>query len=413
MYKREVTIGQNVLSIETGKLAKQANGSVIVRYGDTVVLVTACYAPRRAQGDRLPAAHRRLPGIHLRVGPHPRRLLQARGQAGREGSADEPVPSTGRSARSSRPAGTTRPRSSRWCSRPTPTTTRTCSRSPARRPRWRCRRSRSRRPSPAVRVALVGRRVRHQPDVRAAQGGAARHRRRRQQGRPRDGRGGREGRHRGAGGRGARGRARGDQADRRHDRPDGAGSRQDQGGGAARRRSAATSTARSRRRSCCRSARRCSIQDKIESYAAVDQILEELVASMPEEEVERRSEAKAIFKELKEKVLRDAILERARAARRPRSSTRSARSGSRSGVLPRTHGSAVFTRGETQALVTATLGTADDQQKVEMVERRDLQALHAPLQLPAVLGRRGGLPARPGPPRGRPRRAGRARRWRR
>src|SRR5436309_7617901 len=38
------------------------------------------------------------------------------------------------------------------------------------------------------------------------------------------------------------------------------------------------------------------------------------------------------------------------------------------GVLPRTHGSAVFTRGETQALVTATLGTAEDQQKIETVD---------------------------------------------
>ena len=37
-------------------------------------------------------------------------------------------------------------------------------------------------------------------------------------------------------------------------------------------------------------------------------------------------------------------------------------------VLPRVHGSAVFTRGETQALVTATLGTADDQQKIETVD---------------------------------------------
>ncbi len=55
MYKREVTVGQNVLSIETGKLAKQANGSVIVRYGDTVVLVTACYSPAERQGiDFLP-----------------------------------------------------------------------------------------------------------------------------------------------------------------------------------------------------------------------------------------------------------------------------------------------------------------------------------------------------------------------
>ncbi len=37
-------------------------------------------------------------------------------------------------------------------------------------------------------------------------------------------------------------------------------------------------------------------------------------------------------------------------------------------MLPRTHGSAVFTRGETQALVTCTLGTADDAQKIESFE---------------------------------------------
>ena len=37
-------------------------------------------------------------------------------------------------------------------------------------------------------------------------------------------------------------------------------------------------------------------------------------------------------------------------------------------MLPRIHGSAVFTRGETQALVTATLGTADDEQKIETVD---------------------------------------------
>src|SRR5512141_1761249 len=55
IYKREVNIGQGALSIETGKLAKQANGSVIVRYGDTVVLVTACYASAEREGiDFLP-----------------------------------------------------------------------------------------------------------------------------------------------------------------------------------------------------------------------------------------------------------------------------------------------------------------------------------------------------------------------
>lgn len=37
----------------------------------------------------------------------------------------------------------------------------------------------------------------------------------------------------------------------------------------------------------------------------------------------------------------------------------------RTGVLPRTHGSALFTRGETQALVVATLGTSRDNQKID------------------------------------------------
>ncbi len=108
------------------------------------------------------------------------------------------------------------------------------------------------------------------------------------------------------------------------------------------------------------------IEDKLENYEAVDQILEDLVAALPEEEVQRRSEAKAIFKELKEKVLRDSILQKGtRLDGRKFDQVRPI--WIEVGVLPRTHGSAVFTRGETQALVTATLGTAEDQQKIEMI----------------------------------------------
>ncbi len=109
------------------------------------------------------------------------------------------------------------------------------------------------------------------------------------------------------------------------------------------------------------------IQDKLESYDRVDQLLEELVASLPEEEVERRLEAKVIFKELKERVLRAEILERGRRLD-GRRFDQIRPIWSEVGVLPRTHGSAVFTRGETQALVTATLGTAEDQQKIELVD---------------------------------------------
>src|SRR5437868_12092625 len=52
------------------------------------------------------------------------------------------------------------------------------------------------------------------------------------------------------------------------------------------------------------------IRGKLENYEQVEQLLAELVASIPEQEVERRTEAKAIFKDLKEKVLRDEVLER-------------------------------------------------------------------------------------------------------
>ena len=109
------------------------------------------------------------------------------------------------------------------------------------------------------------------------------------------------------------------------------------------------------------------ITDKLENYASVDEVLADLVASIPEEEVERRSDAKTIFKELKEKVMRDEALERGRrldgrAFDEIRPITIEV------GVLPRTHGSVVFTRGETQALVTATLGTAEDQQKIETLD---------------------------------------------
>ena len=109
------------------------------------------------------------------------------------------------------------------------------------------------------------------------------------------------------------------------------------------------------------------VEGKLENYERVDQVLEDLVASIPEEEIERRVDAKRMFKALKEKVLRDEVLERGR--RLDGRTFEEVRAiWSEVGVLPRTHGSAVFTRGETQALVTATLGTADDQQKIELVD---------------------------------------------
>jgi polyribonucleotide nucleotidyltransferase len=109
------------------------------------------------------------------------------------------------------------------------------------------------------------------------------------------------------------------------------------------------------------------MKDKLENYQKVDAVLAELVAAIPETEAERRADAKHIFKELKEKVMRDEILERGhRLDGRRFDEIRPI--WIEVGVLPRVHGSVVFTRGETQALVSATLGTEDDAQKIEMVD---------------------------------------------
>ena len=54
LQRREVQIGSRKISIETGKLAKQAHGSVIVRSGDTMVLVAASRASSRRDVDFLP-----------------------------------------------------------------------------------------------------------------------------------------------------------------------------------------------------------------------------------------------------------------------------------------------------------------------------------------------------------------------
>jgi polyribonucleotide nucleotidyltransferase len=109
------------------------------------------------------------------------------------------------------------------------------------------------------------------------------------------------------------------------------------------------------------------LRDKLTNYARVDQVQEELLATFDEADAARKAEAKAIFKGLKEKVLRDEVLERrVRLDGRKFDEIRSI--WTEAGVLPRTHGSVVFTRGETQALVTCTLGTADDQQKIEHVD---------------------------------------------
>src|ERR1041384_1269282 len=55
LQRREIRVGSRSISIETGRLAKQADGAVVVRSGDTMVLVTACAAANPREGiDFLP-----------------------------------------------------------------------------------------------------------------------------------------------------------------------------------------------------------------------------------------------------------------------------------------------------------------------------------------------------------------------
>jgi polyribonucleotide nucleotidyltransferase len=109
------------------------------------------------------------------------------------------------------------------------------------------------------------------------------------------------------------------------------------------------------------------VKGKLNSYNRLDEIQNEIVTAVPEEETERRTQASAIFQHIMEKIFVKEILEdgiRPDGRRfdevRPISIEVS--------LLPRTHGSALFTRGETQALVTATLGTADDEQRMDRLE---------------------------------------------
>src|SRR5438876_3371278 len=108
---------------------------------------------------------------------------------------------------------------------------------------------------------------------------------------------------------------------------------------------------------------------KLESYALVDAAKEKAVELFPEaaEDEEKLAMIKRVFDALKERIFRDQILyKRERPDKRDFKTIRPI--WIETSVLPRTHGSAVFTRGETQALVTATLGTADDVQRMDRLE---------------------------------------------
>jgi len=113
-------------------------------------------------------------------------------------------------------------------------------------------------------------------------------------------------------------------------------------------------------------------QEKRESYAAVDALKKEVVESYPADQLELRQMAKTIFDHLKESVFREDILDK---RRRPdgRRFSEIRPITCEVGWLPRVHGSALFTRGETQALVITTLATKEDEQCTDDLEKGELK----------------------------------------
>ena len=107
---------------------------------------------------------------------------------------------------------------------------------------------------------------------------------------------------------------------------------------------------------------------KTESYALIKTIKDELTAQIPAEDAAAaKKKLGTYYEHLRERLFREQVTkDRIRPDRRAFDEIRPITI--ETGVLPRTHGSALFTRGETQALVTATLGTADDSQRMESYE---------------------------------------------
>jgi polyribonucleotide nucleotidyltransferase len=109
------------------------------------------------------------------------------------------------------------------------------------------------------------------------------------------------------------------------------------------------------------------MEGKISSYAEIRALKKAAVAMIPEELGERRAQTARAIEDLVKILTREIILnERKRLDGRAFDEVRPI--SCEVGLLPRTHGSALFTRGETQALVTATLGTSDDAQIIEEYE---------------------------------------------
>jgi len=109
------------------------------------------------------------------------------------------------------------------------------------------------------------------------------------------------------------------------------------------------------------------IPNKTARQERLDEILRETIEKLGGEDPVCHQQIKEVYHDLEYDEVRDMILEKkVRADGRGPTDIRSITC--ETGILPRTHGSALFTRGETQALAVVTLGTSDDEQRIDALE---------------------------------------------
>ncbi len=109
------------------------------------------------------------------------------------------------------------------------------------------------------------------------------------------------------------------------------------------------------------------IPDKMLRQAALDEIRKGIIEQLSTEENNRSAEISAVFNDIEKKLVRNMILnDNVRADGRGPEQIRPITA--EVGILPRTHGSALFIRGETQCLAVVTLGTSEDEQRIDSLE---------------------------------------------
>jgi polyribonucleotide nucleotidyltransferase len=109
------------------------------------------------------------------------------------------------------------------------------------------------------------------------------------------------------------------------------------------------------------------IPDKLRRQIALDEVLKEVIEKLNVGEKDITMDIVDVFNDIEKKLVRTMILnENIRVDGRPPEEVR--KISSEIGILPRTHGSALFIRGETQSLVVVTLGTSEDEQRIDSLD---------------------------------------------